>query len=245
MYLCTFPKDYWKTRTTLASQSAFLPTCSEFPDTFKCTINDIVTLCIGYTLSGGRCWAWQGFIVFDSVYITSCKIIKCLKVTHFSDCSGPSNSLFLFHQRCMSMCLCVCVRAGKRLCVSGCLSFQSSVSMVLSCLGQTCGSVGHEPWVNFKLLPPGRRGRPRPCDQRRTCAGISSLLDAFHHLGLNDAVPFVWKPQQTHPLSAATDLQGFLSSQSPVQFTFVLLCCFYFELAPGNNLTLDCTSAPH
>lgn len=33
--------------------------------------------------------------------------------------------------------------------------------MELSCLGETCGSQGREPWVNFKLLPPSRRERPR------------------------------------------------------------------------------------
>lgn len=54
--------------------------------------------------------------------------------------------------------------------VCECLSFQSGVSMELSCLGQTSGSVGREPWVNFKLLPPSRRKRPRRSVQQIGCA---------------------------------------------------------------------------
>lgn len=34
--------------------------------------------------------------------------------------------------------------------------FYGGVSMELRRLGQTSGFRGHEPWVNFKLLPPSR-----------------------------------------------------------------------------------------
>lgn len=49
--------------------------------------------------------------------------------------------------------------ALRHACVLACLAFQSGVSMELSCLGQTSGSVGRELWVNFKLLPPSRSER--------------------------------------------------------------------------------------
>ena len=54
----------------------------------------------------------------------------------------------------MPLCAVACVMLG-------CLSFQSGVSMELSCLGQTSGSRGREPWVNFKLLPPSMTERER------------------------------------------------------------------------------------
>lgn len=50
----------------------------------------------------------------------------------------------------------MCFSVQKHVCVLACLSVQSGVSMELSCLSQTSGSVGREPWVNFKLLPPSR-----------------------------------------------------------------------------------------
>lgn len=65
--------------------------------------------------------------------------------------------------------MCPCASPCRSMCVCECLSFQSGVSMELSCLGQTSGSVGREPWVNFKLLPPSRRKRPRQSVQQIGC----------------------------------------------------------------------------
>lgn len=73
---------------------------------------------------------------------------------------------------CASLCSSMCD-------VRECLSFQSSVSMELSCLGQTSGSQGREPWVNFKLLPPSRRERLGQQISRRS----TILLFLSHSLG--------------------------------------------------------------
>lgn len=108
---------------------------------------------------------------------------------------GPSSSA---PPLIRAACQCAPLCRSMRVCVSGCLSFQSAVSMELSCLGQTRGSVGREPWVNFKLLPPGRGKRPPSvCWARRLhrpCAGKSTIifspLGAFHYLGLNDVIPY-------------------------------------------------------
>ncbi|KAG7227189.1 hypothetical protein INR49_013988 [Caranx melampygus] len=63
-------------------------------------------------------------------------------------------------------------------------SWISGVSMELSCLGQTSGSQGHEPWVNFKLLPPSRRERPTHPDLVATPAvsgmTVFSRLPSLH-----------------------------------------------------------------
>lgn len=72
--------------------------------------------------------------------------------------------------------LCACVLCCAVVCVMlECLSFQSGVSMELCCLGQTSGSQGREPWVNFKLLPPSRRERPSQCAQQIGCRSTIML----------------------------------------------------------------------